>query len=266
MPNLRVAHAYDRNRYHPPEVSGRIATAISDPVERAFRDAHILEVGVGTGRIGMPVVARGFRFTGIDTNPDMMELFRAKFSGVSRKVSIFRASAEELPFPDQTFQAVISVHVWHLIADLQAAVSEAVRVLKPGGFLFEGWDAPAPGGAEREIQDRWCEAVSVYGYDIQRGSHKAALETSQGYLTEMGLESREAVIARWEVTHTPNEVLEALAEGLFSFTRNVPAEVRFKAARDIRDWVEQRYPDTEAAIKTAWSFHMRTTRVPAARS
>lgn len=79
MLSLRVAHAYDRNRYHPPEVSGKIATAIVEPVERAFKEPSFLEVGSGTGRIGMPIVARGHSFTGVDVDPEMMQLFRAKF-------------------------------------------------------------------------------------------------------------------------------------------------------------------------------------------
>lgn len=262
MPSLRVAHAYDRNRHHPPEVSGRIATAITEPVERAFREPHVLEVGVGTGRIAMPVVARGFQLTGVDTDPEMMELFRAKYKGVSRKVSLVVGDAQDLPFPNANFHAVIAVHVWHLVPDLELALSEALRMLRPGGFLLEGWDQPVPEGPEFQIQERWCEALGKYGYAVQRGGHTAALEQSRQYLASRGLESKEAGIARWEVQHTPPEVLEALAEGLFSFTRNVPLEVRFAAARDVRPWLEAQYPDLEAPVKTSWSFHLRTTRLP----
>ena len=265
MPNLRVAHAYDRNRYHHPEVSGRIATAICDPVERAFREPHLIEVGVGTGRIGMPVVARGFRFTGVDIDPEMMEVFRSKYSGVSRKVSLVTADAQALPFEAQSFHALIAVHVWHLVPDLEQGVSEAVRVLKPGGFLFEGWDAPVGVSAESEIQERWMEAIRGYGYAIQRGAHRSALESSKRYLQSRGLDSKESVIAKWEVLHSPLEVLEALAEGLFSFTRSVPVEVRFAAARDVKGFLLERYPDLETPLKTSWAFHLRTTRIPGSR-
>ena len=265
MLNLRVAHAYDRNRYHPPEVSGKIATAICEPVEKAFRDPHILEVGVGTGRIGMPVVARGFRFTGVDTDPEMMELFRAKYSGVSRKVKLLDADAQALPFPDAVFHGVVAVHVFHLVPDIAAAVDEALRVTRPGGYLFEGWDVAAPSSPELVIQDHWCQAVEQYGYFVTRGAHRAALDASAARLCECGLDFREATIARWEVRHTPLEVVEALSEGLFSFTRNVPTDVRFRAARDVKAWVSEVFPDLDTPIKTEWAFHMRTTRLPAHR-
>lgn len=262
MQSLRVAHAYDRNRYHPPEVSGRIATAISDPLDRAFKEAHVLEIGVGTGRIGVPVVARGFRLTGVDTDAEMMELFRTKISGVSRKVSLVEADAQDLPFDANTFHAVIAVHIWHLVPDLELALTEATRVLRPGGFLFEGWDAPDQHSPALEIQNAWCDAVTRLGHTVHRGAHRAALETSKKFFKRRKLQPAEAEIARWEVFSTPAEILEALSEGLYSFTRGVPLEVRVRAAREIKGFLGERFESIEAPLKTAWSFHLRITRIP----
>jgi ubiquinone/menaquinone biosynthesis C-methylase UbiE len=267
MLSLRVAHAYDRNRYHPPEVSGRVATNICEPVERAFREGHFLEVGVGTGRIAMPIVARGYRFTGLDVDAEMMELFRAKCAGVSRKVSLVRGDAQVLPFEAESFHGVIAVHVWHLVPDLGLALDEALRVLKPGGFLFEGWDAPVSDGPEQvgrseyDIQNAWCQAIKPYGFSVQRGSHRAALKLSAEYLAEKSLSSEERIVARWEVVHTPAEVLEALAEGLLSFTRNVPVEVRVKATRDVKQQLLGAHGELDVPIRTPWAFHLRITKV-----
>jgi ubiquinone/menaquinone biosynthesis C-methylase UbiE len=260
--SLRVAHAYDRNRYHPPEVSGRIATAMVEPLDREFKGAaHFLEVGVGTGRIGMPIVARGVQFTGVDIDPEMMSVFRQKFGGVSRRVSLVTADAQELPFTDASFQAVIAVHVWHLVPDLTRALDEAIRVTQPGGFLFEGWDAPDATSAELEIQDAWCRALEKLGHPVQRGGHRSALNASEAHLKGRGLNPEENVIARWEVSHTPLEVVEALEDGLYSFTKNIPLELRFEAGRAIKPFLDERYKELETPIKTPWSFHLRTTRV-----
>jgi ubiquinone/menaquinone biosynthesis C-methylase UbiE len=262
MTNLRVAHAYDRNRYHPPEVSGKIATAIVEPLDREFKDgAHVLEVGVGTGRIGMPVVARGVQLTGVDTDPEMMGAFKSKFAGVSKRVTLLEADAQDLPFQDNSFGGVIAVHIWHLIPDLTRALDEAVRVLKPGGFLFEGWDSPNAASPELEIQDAWCKALEKLGHPVQRGGHRAALKTSLAYLEERKFETTNRVIAQWEVSHTPLEVVEALEDGLYSFTKNIPMELRFQAGRDIKPFLNEQYSDLETPIKTPWAFHLRTTRV-----
>ncbi|MFN3265561.1 MAG: class I SAM-dependent methyltransferase [Deinococcales bacterium] len=261
--SLRVARAYDRNRYHPPEVSGKIATAIYEPLEREYKGSqHLLEIGVGTGRIAMPIVARGATYTGVDIDPEMMSAFRSKFAGVSRRVSLVNADAQDLPFHDNSFQAVIAVHVWHLVPDLTSALDEAVRVLTPNGFLFEGWDSPDASSAELEIQDAWCRQLEKMGHPVQRGGHRAALNASLQYLEGRGFHPEEVVVSRWEVSHTPLEVVEALEDGLYSFTKNIPLELRFEAGRAIKPFLLERYKELETPIKTPWSFHLRTTRVP----
>lgn len=261
MPNLRAAHAYDRNRFHPPEVSGRVATAIVEPLEKLWREPHLLEIGVGTGRIAMPLVARGFQLTGLDTNTDMMGLFRSKFSGVSRKVSLLQADAQELPFDRHSFHAVIAVHVWHLIPDLEMALSEAVRVLKPGGFIFEGWDAPNEHNMELEIQNLWVETITKLGHAVPRGAHRAALAASKKFFKVRRYQSQEAIVATWSVERSPAEVLESLDEGLFSFTRSVPLDMRYRASRAVQTQLEQRFGSLDTPIRSEWAFHLRSTQV-----
>ena len=260
-PNLRIAHAYDRNRFHPPEVSGRVATAIIEPLDRHWREPHLLEIGVGTGRIAMPLVARGYRLTGLDTDADMMELFRSKYSGVSRKVSLIEADAQELPFDRHSFHAVIAVHIWHLIPDLEVALSEAVRVLKPGGVIFEGWDAPAETNAEVDIQNRWIEAAQALGHSVPRGSQRAALATSRKFFKVRRYQSAETQVATWTLERSPAEVLESLEEGLFSFTSSVPLDVRYRAAKAVRQQLLSQYDSLDAPIRSEWSFHLRSTQV-----
>jgi SAM-dependent methyltransferase len=177
-------------------------------------------------------------------------------------VTLVTADAQELPFQDNSFQAVIAVHVWHLVPDLTTALDEAVRVLTPNGFLFEGWDSPEAGSAELEIQDEWCKELEKLGHPIQRGGHQAALATSQRYLESHGLTPQENIISRWEVSHSPMEVVEALEDGLYSFTKNVPLELRFEAGRAIKPFMDNRFKELETLIKTPWSFHLRITRVP----
>jgi len=133
---VRMAYAYDRTRYHPPEVSGRIATSIIAPVEESFPEPLFLELGVGTGRVAVPIVARGHRVVGVDVNPAMLEVMRYKIAGVGRKVKLIEADARELPFERGSFQAVIAVHFWHhhsngvRITCLQRVQDNYIKILK----------------------------------------------------------------------------------------------------------------------------------------
>jgi ubiquinone/menaquinone biosynthesis C-methylase UbiE len=262
--NLRTAHAYDRSQYHPPEVSGKIASAITELFERQknSEEPHILEIGTGTGRIGMPIIARGFRFTGVDNDPDMMAVFRAKYGGISRKVSLVEADAQDLPFDSATFDAAVAVHVWDLIPNLEKALSEAVRVVKPGGFLFEGWEAPTSESEELLLRDVWMEALLRHGVKDVRVGQRVALEQSAQFLQARGCESQETIVATWNVHQSPMDVLEALQDGVYSFTKGVPIEHRYAAARDVREFLSTHYTDLEAPISVPWSFRLRVTRLP----
>ncbi len=255
----RVAFAYDRMRYHPPEVSGRIATAITAPVEARFKDPHFLEIGVGTGRIGVPVLARGYRFTAVDTDPAMLAVFRYKIAGVARKVRLLQADARELPFEKGSFQAVISVHLWHLIPDWQRALLEALRVLEPGGFLFEGWDESLGESEDCRIQERWREILEGMGFALERGRHRARLLEVGRALEKLGLEPEVEAVAEWTEERTPRQSLEAIAERLYSYTRQVPAEFFARSLRELYAWAENHYPDLDRPYPIRWRFVLRRT-------
>ena len=259
---VRIAYAYDRTRYHPPEVSGKIATAIIAPVEDHFREPIFLELGVGTGRVGVPIVARGYRFVGVDVSPSMLEVMRYKIAGVGRKVKLVEADARELPFERASFHAVIGVHLWHLLEDWQRALLEAFRVLVPGGFLFEGWDIAAADNEDWHIQEKWREILGDLGYELKRGRHQRRLAEVRRALEQLGLEPVEEPVAEWIEERTPRQSIEILEERLYSFTWGVPEEI-FKYSIDkLQEWVEDTYDDLDQAYPISWQFVIRRTRMP----
>ncbi len=86
---------------------------------------RVLEVGCGQGHLTTRLADRGVDVVGIDANPNAPEV-----SG-SERVLCMRA--ESLEFPDDEFDAIVSVHAIEHIPGLEQAVSEMARVLKPGG-------------------------------------------------------------------------------------------------------------------------------------
>lgn len=101
---------------------------------------QVLDVGCGTGTLALEVarhVGRAGRVTGID--PGTQQIARARAKAARRHVPIeFQTGViEQLPFPDQTFDVVLStLMMHHLPAPLKRqGLAEIVRVLKPGGRL-----------------------------------------------------------------------------------------------------------------------------------
>lgn len=95
---------------------------------------RVLDVGCGTGAATLAAadrVGRGGAVVGLDASPEMLAVARRKDAAVDWR----EGRAEALPFPDGSFDAVVSQFAMMFFADAPAAVREMLRVLRPGGRL-----------------------------------------------------------------------------------------------------------------------------------
>ena len=113
-----------------------------------FRDGHrkgieclpkvtplnVLDVGVGTG-LSLSHYRPGDIVTGIDSSPAMLEAARRKESA-AKKTDIRLMDASRLAFNDCSFDAVLLFYAVSVFPDPESAISEAVRVSKPGGDII----------------------------------------------------------------------------------------------------------------------------------
>jgi len=94
----------------------------------------LLEVGCGMGYDSLEFIRRGVRVTAVDLTPNAVEFCRRHFEVVGADADEVKVgNALELPFDDETFDAVWSNGVLHATGDTQKAIDEVWRVLKPGG-------------------------------------------------------------------------------------------------------------------------------------
>ena len=154
----QVAAHWDRRAAHFDEDFGH---SIRTPAERAAWDRILdlvlaargaqdaLDAGCGTGFLAIELAARGHRVTGIDFAPAMIILARRKAAARGLPVRVEEDDAEQLPFPDGSFDFAISRHLLWTLPHPEAAIDEWIRVLRPGGRLVvvDGQadkDAPPP--------------------------------------------------------------------------------------------------------------------------
>jgi ubiquinone/menaquinone biosynthesis C-methylase UbiE len=99
---------------------------------------EVLEIGLGFGTVGQILAQRGARYHGADiaAGPVAMMKDRLRWIGKTDDTEAVQASALELPWPDGTFDVVVSIGCLHHTGDLPQAVSEVHRVLVPGGLAF----------------------------------------------------------------------------------------------------------------------------------
>jgi ubiquinone/menaquinone biosynthesis C-methylase UbiE len=95
----------------------------------------VLEVAVGTGR-NFSFYPEGVQLTGIDLSPAMLEIARTKADELSLDADLRESDAQELPFPDASFDTVVCTLSLCNIPDDRRAIAEMKRVLRPGGRLL----------------------------------------------------------------------------------------------------------------------------------
>jgi len=100
----------------------------------------VLDVGTGPGRFGAYFAEQGCRVTGVDLNPDMLEIARAnaRRRGLEDRFEVVQGSAEDLSrFPDRGFDVVLCMELFDHLPRLDRALEEMARVLRSDGrFLF----------------------------------------------------------------------------------------------------------------------------------
>jgi len=100
----------------------------------------ILEIGSGSGSIAREILSRNHElaWTAIDIDPHMAQAAATRLGGFGG-ASVKTADASAMPFPDDSFDSVVSCLMLHHIIDWEGAVAEVARVLRPGG-IFVGYD------------------------------------------------------------------------------------------------------------------------------
>ncbi|MFY9616081.1 MAG: class I SAM-dependent methyltransferase [Candidatus Dormiibacterota bacterium] len=207
-----AAEFYDATRSLPPEVQARV-TEILMP-ELAGR-GPVLEIGIGTGRIALPLAARGVNLTGVDISEAMLARLGEKADALGLQVPARIADATELPFPDDSFDAGIACHVFHLVRDWPRAVTELVRVVAPGGVILV--EADSSGGLRSRFRDRVSEIVGDERVTPDR-LNTAEVEAS---FLELGATVRHLPVVSWERERTVRGALDELASNQWSMTWSI---------------------------------------------
>jgi len=97
--------------------------------------AKVLDVATGTGNVAIPLARAGCVVTGVDIAPNLLEQARARALAEGLSAQFDEGDAEALPYPDASFDAVVTMYGAMFAPRPELVAKELARVLKPGGLL-----------------------------------------------------------------------------------------------------------------------------------
>lgn len=232
----RAADFYDRTRALPPETQADVTALLAAQLRGAGR---VLELGVGTGRMALPLVPHGVELVGVDLSEPMLRRLSENAGGTA-PFPLVRADGLALPLRDASVSAAFLCHVLHLIPAWRAVVEELARVMAPAGVLLVdmGWRPTTVG---LEISNEFNRRAG-----IQR-PRPGLTEPSEldAALAEHGAVLTELTPIGYVIEYTPRELVDKLAGNQFSSTWSLTDEQRMAAVEHTRTWARARYRDLD---------------------
>lgn len=254
----RAAAYYDETRVTDEVTLDRILSLLRSHV--IGDEGEILEIGVGTGQLALPLAARGTNVTGLDLSAAMMARLVEKAGGVS-PVRLVLGDATRMPLRDGVFAGAYARWVLHLIPDWEAVLGELDRVVGAVGAI-----AIEPGGESGVFRDVFLRYIGILGEvalppglhpvdrDVQLDAGMDALGWCLAHVEEMAYENR-VPLARF---------FDEISLKRFSWTWRVPDEALASATVEVRDWAAGRY-DLDApqpSVATRWRVYRRADDLP----
>lgn len=259
MPSIafdRAASFYDETRGFPPGVEQPVAALIAQ-AGKITSTSQVLEIGVGTGRIGLPVSTHTGAYYGIDLAVPMLNQLRAKQNG--EPIFVAQADATRLPFADRAFDAAISVHVLHLIPNWQAAVTELARVLRPGAPLLLCWNAGDEHPQVKKLWDAWNDAIPLE----RRTQVGAKADQDPLFLVDEGWQKHGSEqVHEFPVMFNPQRHVERLRQRVWSRLWQLTDEELNVGVAAVEAAIADQFSDSTIEILHSGRFHVQVYLPP----
>jgi len=195
---------------------------------------NILELGVGTGRLAIPLTELGMRVTGVDASPAMLERLRTKPGG--ERVTAVLGDMTDPPVPTQAFTVAFVAYntLFNLVGpgQQQRCLTNCASRLEPGGALVVEAYVPSPGGAAADVVTTRRVTANQVVLSVSRSDpDRQEVQGQYVDITEAGIKLRP-----WHIRWSTPEQLDAMA-----------ADARLRLEDRWADWAGTPFTDASAS-------------------
>ena len=250
-----VAPNFDRHRAIPGAAVEAIRAAMLAAISPVSRP-RFLDIGAGTGRIGLPFVAAGNDYVGVDSSLEMLYQFAERSRRhIDPPPSLVQSDGQFLPFRDATFDAVMLIQIFGGLRGWRQVLAEGRRVLRPAGAVFVGRSVAPATGLDAQMKQHLAFILSEI--DV-RPDVANAREDVLRWLEAASESSARVLAATWDAERTPREFLERHRTGA-SFSV-LPAPVKDEALSELSAWAAAKFGSLDAVRPERHVFELRVFR------
>ena len=246
----QIADIYDNTRALPPEIDRQVTECILQLVA-ATPETKFLELDIGTGLNALPIINRGYAYTGVDISPQMLAQLRRKLPDIPPNLQLIQAEAASLPMLDNNaFDVALMRHMLHLVSDWRSCLAEIRRVLQPQGiYLYceSLWTAH-----QIKIEQQWQAILDQYkpprsNLKVAKHSRAEKREVIQ-LLKAQGAIVESVVAAKWQVEQTVGELLDIYQTKDHGSCWSIPNDTFPAAMQEFRRWCKAYYGIAETVV------------------
>lgn len=246
----RAVDYYDETRKFSDDETERAVELIAQ-VGKLDASSRVLEIGIGTGRIALPLAKHVGGIYGADISIGMMGKLLEKRT--SEPVYPVQADALHLPYLSNTFDAVTVVHVFHLLPELEPVIEELKRVLKSGGRLIQAWHTNDT--TFRDLRASWREVLPPENTDKRWNRAKTIMD-------KVGWQQHDHQRISHNRPQTPRMFIDRFRDRIWSSTWPLTEEEHTNGLQAMTAYAEAHFGDLDQTIDVLHEFHAAAYEVP----